>query len=212
VFDPVKVIITNYPEGQTETLLSDNNPEDPNGGQRSVPFSREILIERDDFMENPSKKYFRLAPGQMVRLKSAYIIQCEDVRKDESGNITELHCRYFPESKSGEDTSGLHVKGTLHWVNAKDAVEVEVREYDRLFKVEDPASEEGDFKSYINPDSLKTVKGYAEPAILEATNADRFQFLRKGYYCIDKESSKNALVFNRTVTLKDSWSKEVKKG
>jgi len=212
VFDPVKVIITNYPEGQTETLLSDNNPEDPNGGQRSVPFSREILIERDDFMENPSKKYFRLAPGQMVRLKSAYIIQCEDVRKDESGNITELHCRYFPESKSGEDTSGLHVKGTLHWVNAKDAVEVEVREYDRLFKVEDPASEEGDFKSYINPDSLKTVKGYAEPAILEATNADRFQFLRKGYYCFDKESSKNALVFNRTVTLKDSWSKEVKKG
>lgn len=212
VFDPVKVIITNYPEGQTETLLSDNNPEDPNGGQRSVPFSREILIERDDFMENPSKKYFRLAPGQMVRLKSAYIIQCEDVRKDESGNITELHCRYFPESKSGEDTSGLHVKGTLHWVNAKEAVEVEVREYDRLFKVEDPASEEGDFKSYINPDSLKTVKGYAEPAILEATNADRFQFLRKGYYCFDKESSKNALVFNRTVTLKDSWSKEVKKG
>ena len=212
VFDPVKVIITNYPEGQTETLLSDNNPEDPNGGQRSVPFSREILIERDDFMENPPKKYFRLAPGQMVRLKSAYIIQCEDVRKDELGNITELHCRYFPESKSGEDTSGLHVKGTLHWVNAKDAVEVEVREYDRLFKVEDPASEEGDFKSYINPDSLKTVKGYAEPAILEATNDDRFQFLRKGYYCIDKESSKNALVFNRTVTLKDSWSKEVKKG
>jgi glutaminyl-tRNA synthetase len=211
VFDPVKVIITNYPEGQTETLLSDNNPEDPNGGQRAIPFSREILIERDDFMENPPKKYFRLAPGQMVRLKSAYIIQCEEVRKDESGNVTEIHCRYFPESKSGEDTSGLQVKGTLHWVNAKDAVEVEVREYDRLFRVENPASEEGDFKSYINPDSLKTVKGYAEPAILETSSTDRFQFLRKGYYCPDKDSSNQTLIFNRTVTLKDSWSKEVKK-
>jgi len=211
VFDPVKVIITNYPEGQTETLLSDNNPEDPNGGQRAIPFSREILIERDDFMENPPKKYFRLAPGQMVRLKSAYIIQCEEVRKDESSNVTEIHCRYFPESKSGEDTSGLHVKGTLHWVNAKDAVEVEVREYDRLFRVENPASEEGDFKSYINPDSLKTVKGYAEPAILETSSTDRFQFLRKGYYCPDKDSSNQTLIFNRTVTLKDSWSKEVKK-
>jgi glutaminyl-tRNA synthetase len=212
VFDPVKVIITNYPEGQTETLLSDNNPEDQDGGQRSIPFSREILIERDDFMENPPKKYFRLAPGQMVRLKSAYIIRCDEVQKDESGNINEIHCTYFPESKSGEDTSGLHVKGTLHWVNGKDAVEVEVREYDRLFRVEDPASEEGDFKTYINPDSLKTVKGYAEPAILEAKATDRFQFLRKGYYCLDKDSSKQTLIFNRTVTLKDSWSKEVKKG
>ena len=182
VFDPVKVIITNYPENQTETLQSDNNPEDPNGGQRTLPFSREILIERDDFMENPPKKYFRLAPGQMVRLKSAYIIQCEDVRKDESGNILEILCRYIPESKSGQDTSGINVKGTLHWVNAKDAMEVEVREYDRLFRVENPSAEEGDFKSYINPDSLKTVKGFAEPSILETKATDRFQFLRKGYY------------------------------
>jgi glutaminyl-tRNA synthetase len=211
VFDPVKVIITNYPEGQTESLLSDNNPEDPNSGQRSIPFSREILIERDDFMENPPKKYFRLAPGQMVRLKSAYIIQCEELRKDESGNITEIHCRYFPESKSGQDTSGLNVKGTLHWVNAKDAVEVEVREYDRLFKVENPSAEEGDFKTYINPDSLKTVIGFAEPSLMEASATDRFQFLRKGYYCLDKDSRDQKLIFNRTVTLKDGWAKESKK-
>lgn len=211
VFNPIKLIITNYPEGQTELLSSENNPEDPDSGSRALPFSREILVEADDFMENPPKKYFRLAPGQMVRLKSAYIIQCDEVVKDDAGNITALHCSYFPNSKSGSDTSGLHVKGTLHWVNAASAVEVEVREYDRLFRVENPSSEEGDFKEYINPDSLNIVTGFAEPSIKEATQADRFQFLRKGYYCLDKESTPDRLVFNRTVTLKDGWAKESKK-
>ena len=212
VFDPVKVVITNYEEGKTEILTTENNPEDPNGGTRELPFSREILIERDDFMENPPKKYFRLAPGQMVRLKSAYIIKCEEVVKDADGQVTEIRCTYFPESKSGSDTSGIHVKGTLHWVNAKDAVEIEVREYDRLFRVENPASEEGDFKDYINPESLKIVVGHAEPSIKEAKGEERFQFLRKGYYCLDKDSAGDKFIFNRTVTLKDGWAKEVKKG
>ncbi len=208
VFDPIKVIITNYEEGKTELLSSENNPEDPNGGVRSIPFGREILIEQDDFMENPPKKYFRLAPGQMVRLKSAYIIQCNDVIKNDNGSVKEIHCTYIPESKSGQDTSGIHVKGTLHWVHAADAVQVEVREYDRLFQVENPSSEEGDFKSYINPNSLKVVTGYAEPSLRDANQGDRFQFLRKGYYCIDKDSTINKLIFNRTVTLKDGWTKK----
>jgi glutaminyl-tRNA synthetase len=211
VFDPVKVVLTNYTKGN-EVLVTENNPEDEHGGTRALPFSNEILIERDDFMENPPKKYFRLAPGQMVRLKSAYIIKCEEVIKDAIGTITEIRCTYIPESKSGADTSGISVKGTLHWVNAADAVEVEVREYDRLFKVEDPGSEEGDFKDYINPDSLKVVKGYAEPSLKQAALVDRFQFLRKGYYCLDKEATPNKLIFNRTVTLKDGWAKESKKG
>ena len=210
VFDPVKVVITNY-TNSNELLKSENNPEDAGSGMRDLPFSREIYIERDDFMENPPKKYFRLAPGQMVRLKSAYIIKCDEVIKDDKGNVTELRCIYIPESKSGHDTSDIKVKGTLHWVNAADAVEVEVREYDRLFKVEDPSSEEGDFKEYINPDSLKVVKGFAEPSIKNAKSNDRFQFLRKGYYCLDKDSSPGNLIFNRTVTLKDGWAKEVKK-
>ena len=210
VFDPVKVIITNYVvpttgEGASELVHVENNPEDPLGGHREVSFSNEILIERDDFMEVPSKKYFRLAPGQMVRLKSAYIIKCDDVLKDADGKITELHCSYVPQSHSGNDTSGIKVKGTLHWVNAKDAIEVEVREYDRLFKVEDAANEEGDFKDYINADSLKVVKAFAEPAILSSSPDDRFQFLRKGYYCLDKDSAGGKFIFNRTVTLKDSW-------
>jgi glutaminyl-tRNA synthetase len=155
VFDPVKVIISNWELGKTEMLTTENNPEDATSGTRTLPFSQEILIERDDFMENPPKKYFRLSMGQKVRLKSAYIIQCDEVVKDAAGTITELHCSYIPSSKSGEDTSGIKVQGTLHWVNAADAVEVEVREYDRLFKVEDPSSEAGDFKDYINPDSLR---------------------------------------------------------
>lgn len=212
VFDPVKVVLSNYPEAQTETLHTENNPEDLSTGTRALPFGRELLIERDDFMEVAPKKYFRLAPGQMVRLKSAYIIRCDEVVKDANGTITELHCTYFPDSKSGSDTSGLQVKGTLHWVHAPSAMEVEVREYDRLFRVEDPANEEGDFKDYINPDSLRVVTGYAEPALHKAEAVDRFQFLRKGYYCIDKDSSADRLVFNRTVTLKDSWAKESKKG
>ena len=211
VFDPIKITITNYPDGK-ELLSSENNPEDVNSGSRELPFSKEILIERDDFMENPPKKYFRLAPGQMVRLKSAYIIKCEEVIKDADGNITDIKCTYIPESKSGADTSGIHVKGTLHWVNAADAIEIEVREYDRLFKVENPANEEGDFKDYINDDSLKVVTGYAETSIASANLTERFQFIRKGYYCLDKDSSKEKIIFNRTVTLKDAWAKQVKKG
>lgn len=207
VFNPIKVVITNYPDGQTEQLSSENNPEDVNGGVRNLTFSKEILIEADDFMENPPKKFFRLAPGGKVRLKSAYIIQCDAVVKNDDGSIKELHCTYIPESKSGSDTSGLKVQGTLHWVNAADAVEVEVREYDRLFRVENPASEEGDFKDYINPDSLTVVTGYAEPSIKDAKQENRFQFLRKGYYCLDKDTTTEKLIFNRTVTLKDGWSK-----
>ncbi len=207
VFDPVKVVITNY-KNLHELFKSENNPEDPDAGERDIPFSNEIYIERDDFMENPPKKYFRLAPGQMVRLKSAYIIKCEEAVKDAGGKITEIRCTYLPESKSGSDTSGIKVKGTLHWVNAADALEVEVREYDRLFKVEDPTDEEGDFKEYINPESLKVVKGFAEPALKAASLNDRFQFIRKGYYCLDRDSSADKLIFNRTVTLKDGWKKD----
>lgn len=212
VFDPIKVVITNWPEGAgTENLAIENNPEDPSTGDRVIGFSREILIEREDFMENPPKKYFRLAPGQMVRLKGAYIIRCEEVIKAADGTIQELHCTYLPDSRSGSDTSGIKVKGTLHWVNAPDAVEVEVREYDRLFRVEDPTDEEGDFKEYLNPDSLKVVKGFAEPSLRSASLHDRFQFLRKGYYCLDKDATSDKPIFNRTVTLKDGWAREVSK-
>ncbi|WP_037351611.1 glutamine--tRNA ligase/YqeY domain fusion protein [Sediminibacterium salmoneum] len=212
VFDPLKVIITNYTQ-EYEELTSENNPEDSNGGVRNVPFSREIWIEREDFMEIPPKKYFRLAPGQMVRLKSAYIIKCDEVIKDEQGNITALHCSYIPESKSGSDTSGIHVKGTLHWVSAAHAIQAEVRLYDRLFKVEDVANAEGDFKDHINPDSLQIISGaYAEPALADDSSGLAFQFLRKGYFVQDTDSSTSKLVFNRTVTLKDAWAKEVKKG
>ena len=212
VFDPLKVIITNY-TGAGEILHSENNPEDPNGGTREVPFSKEIFVERDDFMEEPSKKYFRLAPGQMVRLKSAYIIKCDDFVKDANGNVTELHCSYIPESKSGSDTSGINVKGTLHWVSAAHAIPAEVRLYDRLFNVEDVANAEGDFKDYINKESLTVVPhAYAEPALLKDSMGVGFQFLRKGYFCADKDSTPTKLVFNRTVGLKDTWAKEVKKG
>lgn len=211
VFDPLKIVITNY-EGEGEILTSENNPEDENGGVRNIPFSRALYIEREDFMEVAPKKYFRLAPGQMVRLKSAYIIKCEDVVKDESGAIIEVRCTYIPESKSGSDTSGIHVKGTLHWVSAAHAVHAEVRLYDRLFKVEDLSTAEGDFKDHINTDSLEVIaNAYAEPELLHATADDRYQFLRKGYFCIDKDSTTEKLVFNRTVTLKDTWAKEQKK-
>lgn len=211
VFDPLKIILTNY-TGEGEMLTSENNPEDTNGGTREIPFSRELYIEREDFMENPPKKYFRLAPGQMVRLKSAYIIRCESVIKDEAGNILEVHCTYLPESKSGADTSGIHVKGTLHWVSVPHAVRAEVRLYDRLFRVEDPTDEEGDFKEYLNPDSLNLLPAvYAEPALLQAAPGERFQFIRKGYFVLDKDSTSSNPVFNRTVGLKDAWAKEVKK-
>lgn len=212
VFNPLKLVITNF-DKELEILSSENNPEDENGGTREMPFSREIYIEQEDFMEVAPKKYFRLAPGQMVRLKSAYIIECNEVIKDVTGNITEVHCTYIRESKSGSDTSGLHVKGTLHWVSAKHAIQAEVRLYDRLFKVEDVANAEGDFKEHINPDSLQIVSNaYAEPALANDSINNQFQFLRKGYFAIDKDTSPSKLVFNRTVTLKDAWAKEVKKG
>jgi glutaminyl-tRNA synthetase len=205
VFDPLKLVITNYTQAE-ELVQSENNPEDPNGGTREIPFSNELYIEREDFMENPPKKFFRLAPGKMVRLKSAYIIQCNEVIKDEKGAITELHCTYIPESRSHNDTSGITVKGTLHWVSVKHAITTEIRLYDRLFKTEDPSGEEGDFKDYINPDSLQVIKAvYAEPSLKNAKFDDRYQFLRKGYFTLDKDSSTSGMVFNRTVTLKDSW-------
>ncbi len=210
VFDPVKLVITNY-EKESEMLMSENNPEDPEGGEREVPFSSELYIEREDFMENPPKKYFRLAPGQMVRLKSAYIIRCDEVIKDDTGNVTEIRCTYIPESKSGSDTSGINVKGTLHWVSVKHAITAELRLYDRLFKVEDPSSEEGDFKDYINTDSLHTISAvYAEPALAKAKFEEGYQFIRKGYFVLDKDSSTSGMVFNRTVGLKDAWAKASK--
>lgn len=211
VFDPLKIVITNYPEDKTEKVQTENNPEDPNGGMREVPFSRELYIEREDFMENPPKKFFRLAPGQMVRLKSAYIIRCDEVIKDENGIVHELRCTYIPESRSGADTSGINVKGTLHWVSIPEAVRVELRLYDRLFRVEDVANAEGDFKEHINPASLEVVTGYAEAALMNAKFTERYQFLRKGYFCLDKDTSASRIIFNRTVTLKDTWAKEQKK-
>ncbi len=210
VLDPVKLIITNYEDGKTEHLPSENGPDEASG-IRSIPFSKELWIEREDFMEVPAKKWFRLAPGAMVRLKSAYIIQCEHFIKDENGNVTEIQCRYFPESKSGHDSSGLQVKGTIHWVSANDALKAEVRLYDRLFKVENPSSEEGDFKEYINPDSLQVINAFVEPSLQNATLENRYQFLRKGYFTLDKDAEDGKLIFNRTVTLKDAWAKEAKK-
>ena len=213
VLDPIKLVITNYPEGQTEELNAENNPEDENGGHRLLPFSHEIWIEREDFMEEPPKKFFRLGPGLMVRLKHAYIVKCDSFVKDDSGKVTEIHCTYIPESKSGSDTSGIHVKGTIHWVNVATAKTAEVRLYDRLFKVEDPSSEEGDFKDYINPDSLQVLPAvYIEPALAEAKAGEQFQFLRKGYFAVDKDSTPGHIIFNRTVGLKDTFAKEVKKG
>lgn len=212
VFDPIKIVLTNYEEGKVELLQSENNPEDENGGFREVPFSRELYIEREDFMENPSKKYFRLAPGQMVRLKSAYIITCDEVIKDAAGNITQLNCSYLSESRSGGDHSGLKVKGTLHWVSVQHAVPVEIRLYDRLFNAENVDAAEGDFKDYINPDSLQIIQtAFVEPALKEANLTDRYQFIRKGYFCLDKDSTSDKMIFNRTVTLKDAWAKEQKK-
>lgn len=210
VTNPIKLVITNFEKGE-EILHSENNPEDPNGGTRDVPFSNELWIEREDFMEEPTKKYFRLGPGLSVRLKSAYIVTCESFEKDEAGNITKVFATYNPDSKSGQDTSGIHVKGTLHWVSAKHAVPVTLNEYDRLFSVEDLSSADGDFKDYINPNSLNAVKAFAEPALLNDTLDARFQFLRKGYFYQDKNSTKDNLIFNRTVGLKDAWAKEQKK-
>lgn len=207
VLDPVKLVITNYPEGKEEILMGENNPEEEGGGgERAIPFGRELWIERDDFMEDAPKKFFRLGPGKQVRLKHAYIIQCDDFKKDDSGNITEIYCSYIPESKSGEDTSGLKVKGTIHWVSVAHAKTAEVRLYDRLFQVENPVAEE-DFKSTINPDSLKIIDAYIEPDLERAEVGKGYQFIRMGYFTLDKLTTADKLVFNRTVGLRDNWAK-----
>ncbi len=205
VLNPVKLIIDNYEENKMEDLTSENLPNDPEN-VRTITFSKELWIEKEDFMEVPVKKWFRLAPGQMVRLKSAYIVKCESFKKDNQGNLSEIHGTYIPDSKSHHDTSNLKVKGTIHWVNAKTAANAEVRLYQRLFKVENPAAVEGDFREFINPDSLQIIKSaFIEPYIQHAETGTHFQFIRNGYFCLDKDSRPGALVFNRTVTLKEGF-------
>ncbi len=213
VLNPVKLVITNYPEGQTETVEMENNPEDASAGTHSMPFSREIYIERDDFMENPPKKFFRLAPGSEVRLKGAYIIKCNDVNdvvKDADGNIVEIRCTYDPDTRSGLPGSQRKVKGTLHWVSARHAVDATVRLYDRLFGVENPSAEtDRDFRELLNPESMITLNGVkVEPFIAEnARKGEKFQFQRIGYFTQDYDSTAEKLIFNRTIALKDSWEK-----
>ena len=208
VLDPILLTISNYPSDQSELLPVENNPEDENSGNRQVPFSNKLWIEREDFNEEMEKKWFRLAPSAMVRLKGAYIIKCTDFKKDAQGSITEIICEYIPESKSGNDKSGINVKGTIHWVSQAHAAHAEVRLYDRLFKVENPAAEEGDFLDYIHPNSLQILsKAYLEPSLTSAKLGQAFQFIRKGYFVLDKNSKPDQLIFNRTVTLKDNWAK-----
>lgn len=211
VLDPIKLVITNYEAGKEEILIGENNPEaEDKGGSRDIPFSNELWIEREDFMEEPAKKWFRLAPGATVRLKHAYIVQCTGFKKGSDGEITEVHCTYIPESKSGEDTSGINVKGTIHWVSAAHAKTAEVRLYDRLFTVESPDSEEGDFKEYLNPLSIQTIKNaYIEPYLATVGEHQPYQFIRKGYFCVDRDSTTDRLVFNRTVGLKEAWKPKV---
>lgn len=211
VLNPVKVVLDNYPVGQTEYVEIENNPEDKNAGIRKLPFSRELYIEREDFMEEAPKNFFRLTPGQEVRLKGAYIIKCTGTEKDAGGNVTVIHCTYDPDTRSGSgsEASNRKVKGTLHWVSAAEAIEAEVRLYDRLFKDEDPAGHKDvDFKEFINEGSLKVLRGCKlEPGLKTAAPGDRFQFQRLGYFCVDLDSKDGRLVFNKTVGLKDSWSK-----
>ncbi len=209
VLDPLKVVIENYPEGQVEELEALNNPEAAEATYRTLPFGREIFIERDDFMENPPKKFFRLSPGSEVRLKHAYLVTCTDVIRDGSGQVVELRCRYDPESRGGEAPDGRKVKGTLHWVEASHALAAEVRLYDRLFTLRDMDSmEEGkDYRDYLNADSLRVVSALVEPSLGQAGPGERFQFLRHGYFIVDDDSRPEALVLNRTVSLKESWSK-----
>jgi glutaminyl-tRNA synthetase len=212
VMDPVKLIITNYPQGQTEDLLIENNPEDPETGKRVVPFSQELYIEREDFMVDPPKKFFRLGPGLLVRLKGAYIISCEHFELNVDGSVKEIHASYIPESKSGQDTSSIHVKGTIHWVSIPHAVQAEVRLFERLLIVEDASELGDDFVKFINPESLQVIENaFVEPSLAQATVGEAMQFIRKGYYCLDRDSKPGHLVFNRTVTLKDTWAKEQKK-
>ncbi len=213
VLDPIKLVITNYPVGQTEIVLAENNPEkEDHGGVRELPFCRELWIEAEDFMEVPAKKWFRLAPGQMVRLKNAYIVQCEGCVKDGDGKVIEVHCTYLPETRSGSDHSGINVKGTIHWVSVPHAIGSELRLYDRLFKMEDPASEDGDFKEHLNPDSLQVIRhAWLEPSLSQARAGEFYQFIRKGYFTPDHMLSQEGRpVFNRTVTLKDNWAKTQK--
>lgn len=215
VLDPLKVVIVNYPEDKSEELEAVNNPEDESAGTRMVPFSRELYIEREDFMEDPPKKYFRLSPGKEVRLKHAYYVTCVDVIKDEEGNITEVHCTYDPETRGGWSDDGRKVKGTSHWVSAKHGVEAEIRVYEKLFEKENPLETEegGDFLDNVNTESLKIVKGaVVEPYLGDVEAGRNFQFLRQGYYCSDPDSTPEKPVFNRTVTLRDSWAKAKKQG
>jgi glutaminyl-tRNA synthetase len=213
VLDPLKMVIVNYPEGQEELLEAENNPENEADGKRMIPFGRELYIEREDFMENPPKKYFRLSPGGEIRLKHAYYVKCVDVIKDADGNVTEVHCTYDPASRGGWTEDGRKVKGTSHWVSAKHAVKCEVRMYDNLFTKENPDDvEEGkDFTANINPDSLKITECWGEPALAEAVEFTSFQFMRQGYFVADPDTTKEKPVFNRTVSLKDSWAKEQQK-
>jgi glutaminyl-tRNA synthetase len=210
VLHPLKVVLTNYPEGKVEDLEAVNNPEDETAGKRKVLFTRELFIDAADFMETPPPKYFRLKPGGEVRLKYAYIIKCNEVVKDSSGNVTELRCTVDLESKSGGVTSNRKVKGTIHWVSAAHARDAEVRLYDRLFTAPEPDAM-GDFKSLINPHSLEVVTAKCEPALAEATPEKRYQFERLGYFTLDPDSTATKQVWNRTVTLKDTWAKEAKK-
>lgn len=210
VFEPLKVVITNFPENKTEICIVENNPENLAEGSREVPFTREIYIEKTDFMEEPPKGYNRLAIGKMVRLKGAYIVQCDEAIKNEAGEVVELRCSYIENSKSGQDESGLKVKGTIQWVSIADAVEAEVRMYDRLFKVEDLSTAEGDFKEYINENSLEVKKALVEPSLKHATTDNKYQFIRIGYFNLDPTSTPEKLVFNKTVGLKDTWAKLAK--
>lgn len=212
VLDPLKVVITNYPEGKKEMLSIENNPEDPNGGRREVPFSREIYVERKDFMEDPPKKYFRLSPGRDVRLKGAYILHCDSFEKDAEGNPTVVYCTYYENSRSGEDTSGVKAKGTLHWVSIEDAITAEIRLYDRLFLDENPGGhKDKDYLEFLNPDSKTIIeKAYLEPSLANAKSGDKYQFLRIGYFAVDPDSTSEKLVFNKTVGLRDSWAKKKK--
>jgi glutaminyl-tRNA synthetase len=212
VLDPVELIISNYPEDQVEELSIENNPEDPEFGKRSVPFSKKLYIERDDFMLDPPKKFFRLGPDLMVRLKGAYIIKCDSYELNNDGTVKTIYANYFPDSKSGEDTSGIQVKGTIHWVSIPHAVEAEIRSFDRLLIVEDASELGDDFMKFINPESIQiTEKAFVERSLRSAQTNKAVQFIRKGYYCLDSDASPEKLVFNRTVTLKDTWAKEQNK-
>jgi len=213
VLNPLKVVILNYPDDKVEYIEGINNPEDSSAGTRSIPFSKVLYIERDDFMENPPKKFFRLSPGAEVRLRYTYFIKCVDIIKDSGGNITEIHCTYDPDTKDGYAPDGRKVKGTIHWVSAQQAIPAEIRLYDRLFKKENPSEvEEGkDFTDYINPDSLKVVNGFIEPYAKGARPYTNFQFERLGYFTVDPDSNDDKLIFNRTVTLKDTWAKIAQK-